>query len=211
MQWISCAAAIILFSFVPSLHGVLSRIVGSSGAYGLGTLLMLGLVAAMPAVWPQPTSPRDDVRPRTFVTLTIVLAGIGLLAVVAFKLLATVFTGPLDPNRGDMLVIIEHAIRLFLEGGNPYSIHKVPWDAPLSYGPVLWIPFVVPHLLLLRVRHPVQRGQVTERRDDQARVGGGEPEGLQGGRRAARQLGSDLVALGLAPPPDIPAGLRRPS
>lgn len=27
--------------------------------------------------------------------------------------------------------------------------------------------------------------------------------------RAARELGSDLVALGLAPPPDLPAGLRR--
>ena len=51
-----------------------------------------------------------------------------------------------------MLVIIEHAISLFLEGGNPYSIHKVPWDAPLSYGPVLWLPFVVPHMLRIDLR-----------------------------------------------------------
>jgi len=152
MQWISCAAAIILFSLVPLSHNVLSRLVGSSGAYALGTMLMLGLVAAIPAVWPPPRASCGDVRPRTFVALTIVFAGITLLAVVAFKLLVPVFAGPLDPNRGDMLVIIEHAIRLFLEGGNPYSIHKVPWDAPLSYGPVLWIPFVVPHLLRIDLR-----------------------------------------------------------
>ena len=49
----SRARAIILFSLVPSSHNVLSRLVGSSGAYALGTVLMLALVAAMPAVWPQ--------------------------------------------------------------------------------------------------------------------------------------------------------------
>ena len=152
MQWISCAAAIILFSLVPASHNVLSRLVGSSGAYALGTVLMLGLVAAMPAVWPQRGNSGDDVRTRPIVALTIAFAGITLLAVVAFKLLATVFAGPLDPNRGDMLVIIEHAISLFREGGNPYSIHKVPWDAPLSYGPVLWLPFVVPHVLRIDLR-----------------------------------------------------------
>ena len=152
MQWISCAAAIILFSLVPSSHNVLSPLVGSSGAYALGTVLMLGLVAAMPAVWPQLGTSRHDVRTKPIVALMIVSAGIPLLAVVAFNLLATVFAGPLDPNRGDMLVIIEHAISLFLEGGNPYSIHKVPWDAPLSYGPVLWLPFVVPHVLRIDLR-----------------------------------------------------------
>jgi hypothetical protein len=51
-----------------------------------------------------------------------------------------------------MLVIIDHAITAFLSGGNPYAIHKVPWDAPLSYGPVLWLPLVLPHVLQVDVR-----------------------------------------------------------
>ena len=63
-----------------------------------------------------------------------------------------VFAGPLDPNRGDMLVIIEHAIAQFLSGGNPYGIHHVPWDAPLSYGPVLWMPFILPRVFRIDLR-----------------------------------------------------------
>ena len=41
-----------------------------------------------------------------------------VLAAVAFELLAPVFAGPLDPSRGDMLVIIEHAIGLFPRAGS---------------------------------------------------------------------------------------------
>ena len=80
------------------------------------------------------------------------MAGIALLYWVSLRMLPAVFAGPLDPNRGDMLVIIEHAIAQFLARGNPYAIHHVPWDAPLSYGPVLWLPFVVPYVLAIDLR-----------------------------------------------------------
>jgi hypothetical protein len=51
-----------------------------------------------------------------------------------------------------MLVIIQHAIRQFLGGGNPYAVHHVPWDAPLSYGPPLWVPLIVPYVLRVDFR-----------------------------------------------------------
>jgi glycosyl transferase family 87 len=75
------------------------------------------------------------------------LAGLAVLYGVATDLLRAVFAGPLDSARGDMLVIIDHAIARMLGGGSPYAVHKVPWDAPLSYGPMLWLPYVIPYTL----------------------------------------------------------------
>jgi hypothetical protein len=54
--------------------------------------------------------------------------------------------------RGDMLVIMDHAIARLMHGQNPYAVHHVPWDAPLTYGPLLWLPHVLSFLLGLDFR-----------------------------------------------------------
>jgi hypothetical protein len=147
MRWISCALITVLLTLVPSAHGMLTSLAGAGHAYALGTVLMLALVAVLPAVWPQSIDRTPSGGTNALVAVPVAITGLAILGLVSFRLLPAVFAGPLDPNRGDMLVIIEHAVAQFLSRGNPYAIHHVPWDAPLSYGPVLWLPFVLPHVL----------------------------------------------------------------
>jgi hypothetical protein len=142
MRWTLAVALAIAATLIPATHG---------RAFAAGTASMLALAVAMAYVWPRPT---DAIARRSNALITAVVAALGLslLWSITTRLLVPVFAGPLDPNRGDMLVIIEHAIAAFLAGGNPYAIHHVPWDAPLSYGPVLWMPFIVPHALRVDLR-----------------------------------------------------------
>src|SRR5207248_3311577 len=77
----------------------------------------------------------------------------------ALVVLATVWTWfgdirtqPIDPQRADMLVVIREGIARFLQWKNPYTIYHVPWDAPLPYGPVLWLPFAIPYVLHVDIR-----------------------------------------------------------
>ena len=151
MRWLASSSVVILLSLVPWAHGLLASIAGGSGAYALGTALMLVLAAVLPALWP-PTADLPGNPKHFWFACPVMIAGLAILGWVSVGLLPPIFAGPLDPNRGDMLVIIEHAIAQFLAGGNPYAIHHVPWDAPLSYGPVLWMPFILPHLLQADLR-----------------------------------------------------------
>lgn len=146
MQWISSAALIIISACVPMAFGAIASIAGPRAAFAAGTVLLLIGGAALPVTWPGVATASVG-RLRIWRGAVVGAAGLLVLGRVTALLLPAVFSGPLDPNRGDMLVIIEHAIAAFLEGGNPYGIHHVPWDAPLSYGPPLWMPYIVPHLL----------------------------------------------------------------
>ena len=152
MRWITCALIITFLTLVPTAHGLMASLAGAGHAYTLGTLVMLALAGSLPALWPQSVDDRSGKGTNARLAAAVAIAGLALLFWVAFRLLAAVFAGPLDPNRGDMLVIIEHAIAQFRSGGNPYGIHHVPWDAPLSYGPVLWLPFVVPQVCRVDLR-----------------------------------------------------------
>jgi len=149
MRVTACAALIMLGIWVPSAHPLLESL---GGGYVLGSVAMLAIAAALVGLWPsvvEQAAPRLGSR---WFALLIAGTGLGLLVWVSSRLLPAIFIGPPDPTRGDMLVIIDHAITAFLAGGNPYAIHKVPWDAPLSYGPVLWLPFVIPHALRVDLR-----------------------------------------------------------
>ena len=59
-----------------------------------------------------------------------------------------------------MLVVVQLAIRRFLQGGDPYRIYQVPWDVPLPYGPVMWGPLVLPFLLHADVRFVTLAGML---------------------------------------------------
>jgi hypothetical protein len=146
MRWIVSALLVLAATLVPASYGLFASAAGGRGGYALGTLALLLCIGALPAVWPRRVTTTAD-RPRLTSAGLVLLAGLVVLVSTATRLLPVIFAGPLDANRGDMLVIIEHAMVAFLQGGNPYAIHHVPWDAPLSYGPVLWVPYLLPHVL----------------------------------------------------------------
>ena len=80
------------------------------------------------------------------------LAAAILVGSIALMWLHEILIHPHDANRADMLVVIQLAIKRLLQGGNPYAIYHVPWDVPLPYGPVMWVPLIAPVLLHADVR-----------------------------------------------------------
>ncbi len=160
MRWTACALLTIALSLVPATYDALAAATGPRAAFAWATALMLAVVAPLPFLWPRPAEP--VARPlRWPLVAGAAIAGIAMTARVAATLAPVIFAGPIDPTRGDMLVIVQHAIDRFLAGGHPYAVHHVPWDAPLSYGPVLWTPFIVPHTLRVDYRVLTLAAQLT--------------------------------------------------
>ena len=147
---IATCAAIAFSLAVPSLHARVLSGLGAEPGYAIGAAcLLLGTMAAMLA-WPGDSAEPPSTAPPTRRLAAMVLGALAAFALVyaaALALLPIVFGGPVDVVRGDMLVITEAGVRRFLAGGTPYAMYKVPWDTTLSYGPVLWGPFVLPIVL----------------------------------------------------------------
>jgi hypothetical protein len=123
------------------------------------TTIALGvLVFALVATWPRAIAIRPSTR-RGF-AVAIALAGCALLVVGAIHWIGLVLANPIDPNRGDMLPIMDAALRRFVRGRDPYALYHVPWEAPLPWGPVLWMPFLIPHALGADLRLAGVAGQL---------------------------------------------------
>jgi hypothetical protein len=54
---------------------------------------------------------------------------------------------PNDTSRPDMLPIVDRGVREIVRFRNPYTTYYIPWKTTLSYGPMLWGPYVIPYLL----------------------------------------------------------------
>ena len=147
VRWLVSALGVGVGGALVGSHEFFVAVAGVRGAYPLGTLLLLIVAALVIITWPRGYDLSSASPPRPIPALLTFCAGLAVLFWVASDLLQRVFNGPLDSGRGDMLVIMEHAIKRLLEGGNPYTVHHVPWDAPLTYGPVLWLPHLVSYLL----------------------------------------------------------------
>jgi hypothetical protein len=93
--------------------------------------------------------PRIPARSHWFAPATILVAAVAaaLLFVTCRNWLDQILTIPLDPFRGEMLVVVREGVRRALEGRNPYTTYYVPWSVPLPYGPMLWAPYAIPMLL----------------------------------------------------------------
>src|SRR5262245_65294698 len=118
------------------------RLVVDSALLGLAGLL---LCAAWPRAGWRTGGGRS--RARTASSIVVVVGGIVIMARAAQALLPVVFAGRIDVARGDMLVVIEAGIERLLHNQNPYIRYHVPWEVPLPYGPWLWMPYIVPHVL----------------------------------------------------------------
>jgi len=117
--------------------------------------ILLGVVAVLTCVcWPRTAvaNIQNQSRFHTLSTALIAVAGAILLAYTAHRLLPVMFAGRINVYQGDMLVVIDAAVDRFLHGKNPYTLYYVPWEVPLPYGPWLWMPYVLPHVMAVDPR-----------------------------------------------------------
>ena len=133
--------------------------------FWLATVLVVANNAAIVALWRRLEGPpegghyvpRRGAGPTTGVvsgfsrTLVAALA-IALLFVAAHAWLTEILVHPHDPQRADMLVVIQLGIRRLLQGHTPYTMYQIPWPVTLPYGPVMWAPMVAPYLLHADIR-----------------------------------------------------------
>lgn len=82
----------------------------------------------------------------------VALVAVALLFVTARAWLTQILIHPNDPQRADMLVVIQLGIRRLLHGHTPYTMYQVPWPATLPYGPVMWAPMIAPYLMHADIR-----------------------------------------------------------
>ncbi|HEV3060797.1 MAG TPA: hypothetical protein VGY48_21305 [Vicinamibacterales bacterium] len=127
---------------------------GSTGfAFLTATLQLVAVVVILALYWDR--IGQVGVRPgaRRWMAAAAVGAVAGFLVVVAARgWLHEILIYPNTADRADMLVLIQLGIRRVLQGRNPYSTYHLPWDATLSYGPMMWAPYLAPQLLHIDLR-----------------------------------------------------------
>ncbi|MEP7304154.1 MAG: hypothetical protein ABJA98_01425 [Acidobacteriota bacterium] len=102
-------------------------------------------------------------RVRRYGLLASIVAGAAAMVLVGLatqRFVDAVLLNPPDPNRGDMLTVIELAGRRFLRGRDPYASYQLPWQVYLPYGPPLWGPFLLPQMLRIDLRLLTASGQL---------------------------------------------------
>jgi len=59
---------------------------------------------------------------------------------------------PIMPENGDMLPLVQSALKNLLEGQSPYTMYNMPWELPLTYLPVTWLAYLPTYLLDVDLR-----------------------------------------------------------
>src|SRR5437016_11087273 len=60
---------------------------------------------------------------------------------------------PINVTQGDMLPLLQAAVRTFAAGANPYCAYHVPWEIHLTYYPGLWLAYLPAELLHVDYRY----------------------------------------------------------
>jgi hypothetical protein len=137
-----------------SLPPIVEPSLGTSRAFLLATILLTLVNVTLAWFWDRlspPEPPSAGTAPWWIVAAVAAIA-VSVLVAATSAWMREILIFPHDPQRADMLVVIQLAIRRLLQGGNPYAIYHVPWPVPLPYGPVMWAPFIAPFLLHADVR-----------------------------------------------------------
>jgi hypothetical protein len=138
---------------------------GDTGPYVATTIALAAAAVALAARWQtRATNGAALEGPPEgghygWVTLTTV-ASVALLFVSAHTWIREILTFPIDPYRGDMIVVVREGLRRILAGLNPYTTYHLPWRVALSYGPMLWGPYAAPMLLRLDIRFLTVAGEL---------------------------------------------------
>jgi len=124
-----------------------SRSTETAFLFGTSGLLAIGLFLCV--AWPTSENGPGSKGHRVHHVLAwlVALSGGLFAAVTAHRFLPAVFAGRINSHDADMLVVIENGVDRVLHGMNPYVLYHVPWEVPLPYGPWLWAPYVLPHVV----------------------------------------------------------------
>jgi hypothetical protein len=164
---LAIALGFVLLSSPPALQGWAG---GDTRAFVLATIALA--VVNVLLVWSWTERPADPLRPEALAegarrtlpnAALIVLVAIGavwLVVTACHAWLYQILTIPHDPQRADMLIVVQQGLQRMLQGRNPYTIYHVPWDAPLPYGPMLWAPYAIPMALHADVRFLTVAGEL---------------------------------------------------
>lgn len=145
-----------LLSAPPTLQ---SWIGGDVRPYAVATLLLIAVNVALVRLWPSATTAQHKGHERhqgslptnLILSVLCVLCGWLLLSTTG-RWLHEILVAPNDPQRADMLIVVQQGLARVFHGRNPYTLYHLPWNAPLPYGPALWLPFAVPFLLHADIR-----------------------------------------------------------
>src|SRR6185295_10779799 len=162
MRWLVRSVAIALCFLLLSAPPVLQRWIGGDTRAYVVTTLVLALIGAwLLASWGahEPDTTLDGPRSLGWPAV-VTVAATALVLVICRGWLRAILAVPIDPFRGDMLVVVREGLRNVWLGLNPYTIYHVPWAAPLPYGPLLWGPYAVPFSLQLDLRFLTIAGQL---------------------------------------------------
>ena len=134
-----------------SAPGMWTRSHGRLPSYIPATIAFAVLLTGIVLLWRKAASDPVPISAwRGPSPLLVASAACMIVAAGAWHWIGEILANPIDPNRADMLPVIDAVLRRVLKGHDPYAIYHVPWEAPLGYGPVLWVPYFVTLLLARR-------------------------------------------------------------
>jgi hypothetical protein len=143
-----------MFMLLSASPGLQRRFGGDTGAYVVVTILIALAATALVVGWATERPERLQTRlPKGgYYVWGFGIVAAALLVVAAREWIREILTIPIDPYRGDMLVVVREGLRRVFSGLNPYTIYHVPWAAPLPYGPMLWGPYALPMAMRVDLR-----------------------------------------------------------
>ncbi len=144
---VRCLALALNFVLLSSLTWIGDWTGGDTEPYLVAALLLAVLNVALAMSWDRlepDAGPRGRGSGGAWLAILAAVAAGLLLAGTCGAWLQQILIYPNEPQRADQLIVVEQGIRRLAEGKNPYVVYHLPWDAQLSYGPVLWAPYVVP-------------------------------------------------------------------
>jgi hypothetical protein len=142
---------------------------GSTGfAFLAATIQIVVVVIILVVTWdriPEPRLASGGIRKarapeRTVGALAAAVAAGVLLFVASRAWLSQIIRYPIDVRNTDMLTLVEYGVRRMLHGQNPYTTYYLPWKTTLSYGPLLWGPYIAPYLLHADLRFVALIGEL---------------------------------------------------
>lgn len=137
--------------YTPNEHLVWPWGAVAAGAQAAALIAILILRQMRQRIEDSPTVEKSPHKSLSFILrAAIVMAAtavvIGVLLAKVWHFLRQFWLDPINPTQGDMLPLIQQALRsFFLDHHSPYGPHVIAhWELPLTFWPGLWLPFALP-------------------------------------------------------------------